>query len=322
MKFRTEIECTPLRAKIEYGTTIFAVGSCFAQNIAQRLRQAKFRVVQSPTGILFNPASIAQSLSAFAANQAVDTTRIVRRGEEFVSLDCHSDLTGSNELEALNIWQSAINDGHNALLSADCIIITLGTAWVYEHIATGRVVANCHKIPQCEFTRRRLSVSEICDLFRPLMEGILSDKQVIFTVSPVRHTADGLAENSLSKATLRLAVDEIINEFSNADYFPAYEIVTDDLRDYRFYADDLVHPSSQAIEYIWEHFVQSALSDSAKQTLDKVVKIVAAAAHRPFNPHSSEYHKFCQRNLEQAKALSMIDFSDECAIFERFLNKS
>lgn len=322
MKFRTEIESTPLKAKIDYSTEIFAVGSCFAQNIAQRLHQAKFRVVQSPTGILFNPASIAQSLSTFATNQAVDTARIVRRGEQYVSLDCHSDLVGCSEQEALNIWQSAINNGHNALLSADCIIITLGTAWVYEHIATGQVVANCHKLPPCEFTRHRLSVDKICDAFRPLLGGVLADKQVIFTVSPVRHVADGLTENSLSKATLRLAVAELMEEFSNVDYFPAYEIVTDDLRDYRFYADDLVHPSSQAIEYIWEHFVHSALSHSAKQTLDKVTKIVAAAAHKPFNPHSAEYQKFCKRNLEQAKALSMIDFSDECAIFERFLNKS
>ena len=322
MKFRTEIESTPLKAKIDYGTEIFAVGSCFAQNISNRLRQAKFRVVQSPTGILFNPASIARTLTAFATNQVADPTRIVRRGEEWVSLDCHSDLVGSSEQEALKIWQSAINEGHNRLLSADCVIITFGTAWVYEHNATGRVVANCHKIPQCEFTRRRLSIAEICDLFRPLMEGILSDKQVIFTVSPVRHIADGLTENSLSKSTLRLAIAELVNEFSNADYFPAFEIVTDDLRDYRFYADDLVHPSSQAIEYIWEHFVQCALSDSARQMLDKVVKIVAAAAHRPFNPSSEEYKKFCSRNLEQAKALSMIDFSAECAIFERYSDKS
>ena len=322
MKFRTEIDKAPLKREIDYGTEIFAVGSCFAQNIAQRLRQAKFRVVTSPTGILFNPASIAQSLTAFATNQAVDPVRIVHRGEAWVSLDCHSDLTGSSEQEALNIWQSAINEGHKRLLSASCVVITLGTAWVYEHIATGRVVANCHKIPQREFIRRRLTVTEICDLFRPLMDGILRDKQVIFTVSPVRHTADGLAENSLSKATLRLAVAELTEQFDNADYFPAYEIVIDDLRDYRFYADDLVHPSSQAIEYIWEHFIQCALSDTTRQMLDKVEKIVAAAAHRPFNPHSVEYQQFCERNLEQAKALSMIDFSDECAIFERFLNKS
>ena len=322
MKFRTQIEFSPLKAKVDYGTEILAVGSCFAQNIAQRLSQAKFRVRQSPTGILFNPESIAQTLTAFATNNAVDPARIVARGNQFVSLDCHSDLAAGTEKSALNLWQEAVDEGHRVLSAAQCVIITLGTAWVYKHNATGRVVANCHKIPQREFTRHRLSIAEILDLFRPLMEGVLRDKQVIFTVSPVRHIADGLTENSLSKATLRLAISELAEQYDNIDYFPAYEIVTDDLRDYRFYADDLVHPSSQAIEYIWEYFVECALSDKAKQTLEKVDKIVAAAAHRPFNPHSAEYQKFCERNIEQAKALSMIDFSDECTIFERFLNKS
>lgn len=322
MKFRTEIEDKPLKATIDYSTNIFAIGSCFANNIASRLAQAKFNVVSSPTGILFNPASIARTLTAFATNAAVDPTRIVARGEEWVSLDCHSDIAGSTKEEVINLWQSAISDGHNALQSASCVIITLGTAWVYEHKATGKIVANCHKIPQRDFTRRRLSVAEICELFRPLMEGILKGKQVIFTVSPVRHVSDGLAENSVSKATLRLAVDQLCSEYSNADYFPAYEIVTDDLRDYRFYADDLIHPSVAAIEYIWEKFINSALNDSTKEQLERVEKIVAAAAHRPFNPSSEEYKKFCNRYLNEAKTLSSIDFSAECAIFERYSEKS
>ena len=322
MKFRTEIEHKPLKKAIDYSTNIFAIGSCFASNIAARLIRAKFRVVTSPTGILFNPASIARTLTAFATNQAVDPKRIVSRGEEWVSLDCHSDLVGSTSKEAETLWQNAISEGHNALQSASCVIITLGTAWVYEHNATGEIVANCHKIPQRDFTRRRLSVTEICELFRPLIKGVLKSKQVIFTVSPVRHIADGLAENSLSKATLRLAIEELCHEFSNADYYPAYEIVTDDLRDYRFYADDLVHPSSAAIDYIWEHFVQCALNESTRQLLAKVEKIVAAASHRPTNPSSEEYKKFCSRYLAEAKALSSIDFSSECALFERYSEKN
>ena len=322
MKFRTEIEHKPLKKAIDYSTNIFAIGSCFASNIAARLIRAKFRVVTSPTGILFNPASIARTLTAFATNQAVDPKRIVSRGEEWVSLDCHSDLVGSTSKEAETLWQNAISEGHNALQSASCVIITLGTAWVYEHNATGEIVANCHKIPQRDFTRRRLSVTEICELFRPLIKGVLKSKQVIFTISPVRHIADGLAENSLSKATLRLAIEELCQEFSNADYYPAYEIVTDDLRDYRFYGDDLVHPSSAAIDYIWEHFVNCALSSDARQLLTKVEKIVAAASHRPTNPSSEEYKKFCSRYLAEAKALSSIDFSSECALFERYSEKN
>ena len=322
MKFRTEIEVQPLKATIDYNTKIFAIGSCFATNIAVRLAQAKFRVETSPTGILFNPASIARTLTAFATNKAADPARIVARGEEWVSLDCHSELIGRTEEEALNLWQNAISEGYSALQSADCVVITLGTAWVYKHNTTGEIVANCHKIPQREFTRKRLSVAEICEIFRPLMEGVLSDKQVIFTVSPVRHIADGLAENSVSKATLRIAIDQLCSLYPNADYFPAYEIVTDDLRDYRFYADDLVHPSAAAVEYIWEKFVSCALNSTAKQQLERVEKIVAAAQHRPFNPTSEEYKRFCSRFLSEAKTLSSIDFSAECAIFERYSEKS
>ena len=318
MKFRTEIESTPLKAKIDYGTKIFAVGSCFAQNIAQRMLCAKFRVTTNPTGILFNPASIAQALTAFTEQRVAESGRIVSRGDGFVSLDCHSDLIGCSADEALSIYQSAIYEGHKALIAADCVIITFGTAWVYEHKATGAIVANCHKLPQSEFIRRRLSVAEICNLFRPLMEGILSGKQVIFTVSPVRHTADGLAENSLSKATLRVAIEELSSSYDNAEYFPAYEIMTDDLRDYRFYTEDMVHPTQQAVEYIWERFADAALTTQAKALLPKVEKIISAAAHRPFNPSSNEYRSFCSRYLAEAKALSLIDFSAECAIFEQY----
>ena len=279
---------------------------------------AKFRVTTNPTGILFNPASIAQALTAFTEQRVAESGRIVSRGEGFVSLDCHSDLVGSSADEALSIYQSAIYEGHKALNAADCVIITFGTAWVYEHKATGAIVANCHKLPQSEFIRRRLSVAEICNLFRPLMEGILSGKHVIFTVSPVRHTADGLSENSLSKATLRVAIEELCSSYTNVDYVPAYEIVTDDLRDYRFYAEDMVHPTQQAVEYIWERFADAALTTQAKALLPKVEKIISAAAHRPFNPSSNEYRNFCSRYLAEAKALSSIDFSAECAIFEQY----
>lgn len=322
MKFRTEIGDISLKHKIDYGTKIFAVGSCFAQNIAARLIRAKFRVIESPTGILFNPASIARALTAFAERTEAEERRIIERGGYYVSLDSHSELMQPTKEGAAECYNRAIAEGHRALAEADCVIITLGTSWVYRHNTTGAIVANCHKLPQSEFTRYSLSVADICELFRPLLGTILQDKKIIFTVSPVRHISDGLAANSLSKATLRVAVAELCNQFENVDYFPAYEIVTDDLRDYRFYADDLVHPSNQAIEYIWNSFVASALTHEAQQLLPQVEKVVAAAAHRPLNADSQEYHTFCKRYFEQAKALSTIDFSSECAIFERYLEKS
>lgn len=318
MKFRTEIDKPQLKGRIDYNSKIVTLGSCFAENITKRLAAAKFCVKHSPVGILFNPASIASTLTAFAERSAVDCGRIVRRSEGWVSLDCHSELTMPTEEEAIKTLQNAIDEGHKLLRSATCVIITFGTAWVYEHIATGRVVANCHKQPSREFCRRRMSVEEIVTLFKPLMEGVLRDKHVIFTVSPIRHTTDGLTENCVSKAILRLAADTLSSTYDNADYFPAYEIVTDDLRDYRFYAEDMVHPSAQAVEYIWQRFIESALADSAVELLPKVEKIVAAATHKPFNPNSEEYATFCKRYLKEAQRLSMIDFSAECEVFERY----
>lgn len=318
MKFRTEIDKPQLKGRIDYNSKIVTLGSCFAENITKRLAAAKFCVKHSPVGILFNPASIASTLTAFAERSAVDCGRIVRRSEGWVSLDCHSELTMPTEEEAIKTLQNAIDEGHKLLRSATCVIITFGTAWVYEHIATGRVVANCHKQPSREFCRRRMSVEEIVTLFKPLIEGVLRDKHIIFTVSPIRHTADGLTENCVSKAILRLAADTLSSTYDNADYFPAFEIVTDDLRDYRFYAEDMVHPSAQAVEYIWQRFIESALADSAVELLPKVEKIIAAAAHKPFNPNSEEYATFCKRYLKEAQRLSMIDFSAECEVFERY----
>ena len=322
MKFRTEIESISPTAKIDYSTKIFAVGSCFAQNIAHKLIQAKFKVNLCPTGILFNPISIATALTNFTHLNAVNIERIVTRGDSFVSLDSHSCLAQATLDDAISALNNAIAIGHKALSEANCVIITFGTAWVYEHIATKSVVANCHKQPQSDFIRRRLSVEEIITTFTPLMEGILSDKHVIFTLSPVRHPSDGLTENSLSKATLRLAIAELCSRFNNADYFPAYEIVTDDLRDYRFYAEDLVHPSNQAIEYIWEKFTEAMFTERTKQLLPKVMKIVTAATHRPFNSISREYKEFCHKQLEAAMAIEEVDFSDECAIFSQYSDKS
>lgn len=318
MKFRTEIDKPQIKGRIDYNSKIVTLGSCFAENITKRLAAAKFCVKRSPVGILFNPASIASTLTAFAERSAVDCGRIVRRSEGWVSLDCHSELTMPTEEEAIKTLQNAIDEGHKLLRSATCVIITFGTAWVYEHIATGRVVANCHKQPSREFCRRRMSVEEIVTLFKPLIEGVLRDKHIIFTVSPIRHTADGLTENCVSKAILRLAADTLSSTYDNADYFPAFEIVTDDLRDYRFYAEDMVHPSAQAVEYIWQRFIESALADSAVELLPKVEKIIAAAAHKPFNPNSEEYATFCKRYLTEAQRLSMIDFSAECEVFERY----
>ena len=317
MKFRTEIEVTPLAEGLEYGAKIFALGSCFAENISERLRRSKFSIASNPFGILFNPASIAAAIDRLADARSFAVCDITAGKEGYFSFDAHSSLDGKTHTEAFGNLNKAVAQGAKSLAEADWVILTFGTAWVYEH--EGRVVANCHKQPASQFERRRLSVTEIVERYSRLFEGILRDKKVVLTVSPVRHIGDGLQENSVSKATLRLAVEELVAKYENAHYFPSYEILIDDLRDYRYYADDLAHPSNMAVDYVWERFCDVVLTDAAKAKLLQVEQIVAAAEHRPFNPESEAHKAFCRKMLAKMESMSEMDFTLEKSMFERYL---
>ena len=317
MKFRTEIEVTPLAEGLEYGAKIFALGSCFAENISERLKRAKFSIASNPFGVLFNPFSIANAIERLADARTFAVCDITAGKESFFSFDAHSSLDGKTHTEAFGNLNKAVAQGAKSLAEADWVILTFGTAWVYEH--EGRVVANCHKQPASQFVRRRLSVEEIVERYSRLLEGVLHDKKVVLTVSPVRHIGDGLQENSVSKATLRLAVEELVAKHENAHYFPSYEILIDDLRDYRYYGEDLAHPSKVAVDYVWERFCEAVLSPEAQALLPRIAQIVAAAEHRPFNPEGEEHKAFCRKMLERMKALPEIDFSLEKSVFERYL---
>ena len=315
MKFRTEIEPPQLNLRIGYQNRILALGSCFATHIAERLAAAKFHVVRNPSGILFNPLSIAAAIRSYAAPTPVTREELGFDGEVWYHYDFHGDFSAPTPDEALRRMNTARQAGAEALRTSDRMLLTLGTAWVYEH--DGRVVANCHRRPATEFVRRRLSVAEIVETLAGLFEGPLAGKQILLTVSPVRHLGDGLAGNAVSKAALRLAVEELTARFPQVDYFPAYEILTDDLRDYRFYADDLVHPSPQAVAYIWEKFSAAALTPEAQALLPEVEAITAAAAHRPRDPHSAAHRDFCRRMLERIAALPGMDFHAEAEYFRQ-----
>ncbi len=272
MKFRTEIEIAPWERRIDHSRRGFSVGSCFAATIAGRLARYKFPLTGNPTGVLYNPFSIADLLEAYPAG----------------------------------------------LDEAGYVLVTFGTAWVFEE--RGRVVANCEKRPAHLFTRRRLSAAEIVERFDALMRGPLGGKQVIFTVSPVRHLKDGFEENSLSKATLRLAIAEIIARHpATAQYFPAFETLNDDLRDYRFYGPDLAHPSAEAVEYIWEKFAAAAFEPETLKLLPQIEAIVRAAEHRPFTPDTEEHALFRRTMLARACDLAArhpeVDLSAEIEFF-------
>ena len=317
MKFRTEIELAPLTEGMEHGAKVFALGSCFAENISERLAKAKFSIASNPFGVLFNPASIAAAIDRLADTRSFAVCDITAGKEGFFSFDAHSSLNGKTQTEAFGNLNRAVAQGAKSLAEADWVILTFGTAWVYEK--EGRVVANCHKQPASQFERRRLSVEEIVERYSQLFEGTLRDKKVILTVSPVRHVGDGLQENSVSKATLRLAVEELVTKYENVHYFPSYEILIDDLRDYRYYADDLAHPSKIAVDYVWERFCEAVLTPKAQAKLPQIAQIVAAAEHRPFNPESEAHKEFCRKMLEKIENMPELDFDSERKAFERYL---
>jgi hypothetical protein len=317
MKFRTEITIAPWSEQIGYNDKIVCLGSCFASNIAGKLRESKFNVTDNPTGILFNPKSIARSVAMMRNGARITEEDIFERNGRYVSYLFHSSISGATPEEALNAMNNALNNGRRSLEEATLIIITLGSAYVWRD-SSGEVVANCHKMSAKNFSNELLTTEQVTDSLREIIDS--TKAKIFFTVSPVRHLNDGLEGNSLSKAILRVATNNIICQHPNrASYFPAYELVIDDLRDYRFYAEDMLHPSAQAVEYVTGKFFEAALSYDAKKRQNKVLDIVQARAHRPLNPHSEAYRNFCQTQLKNIAELRDIDFSEEKEYFEQML---
>lgn len=319
MRFRTELtpEPLPAEAAIDYSSRLLGMGSCFADRVAARLAAAKFRVTANPFGVLFNPLSVAAALERFAAGEAFAAAELRRTpAGAWYHDDLHSSFDRAGRDEALAAANAAVAAGCRALRDATHVAVTFGTAWLYERAETGRVVANCRKLPASLFRRRRASVDEIVGRFEALLDGPLRGRHLILTVSPVRHLGDTLEGNAVSKALLRLAADGLAARHPDAvHYFPACELLLDDLRDYRFYADDLVHPAPAAVDYIWEKFAAAALTPRAQELLPRVERIVAAAAHRPFAPQSEAYRDFCRRRLAEIEAMAEVDFSAERAFF-------
>ncbi len=314
MKFRTEIEIQQCEHQIGYQSKVLAIGSCFAQSIGDKLLGAKFNACVNPVGVLFNPLSICAAIERFAERKRVDIEEIECGSESYFHFDFHGSLSAPTPQEALARINEAVEQGAETLELCDTIIITLGTVWLYELADSGAVVANCHKQPAKRFVRRAMSVSEVVEALGAVVARYPA-KHFIFSLSPVRHLADGLEENSLSKATLRVALAQIVAQYANAEYFAAYEIMVDDLRDYRFYGEDMLHPSPQAVDYIWSKFVESNICAEARKRMESVEAIVRAAAHRPLNKGSEAYRKFCERQLELIKEHPEIDFGKESAHF-------
>lgn len=323
MQFRTTVKIESLKQKIGHNDSILSLGSCFANNIASRLAAAKFQITASPSGVLFNPESIASAIERYS-RAAAPTAEELREGDEgWYSFDFHSSLSHSEREVALAQMQQAVEQGAEALAKAKVVIVTFGTAWVYRLKENGRVVANCHKQHQSLFSREMLSIEEIVERYAPLMEGVLAGKKVIMTVSPIRHLSDGLEANSLSKAILRVAINKLVERYDNVHYFPSFELLNDDLRDYRFYADDMTHPSAVAIDYIWERFEEYAFSAATTDIIKRLRRIADAVAHRPLNADTEAHRNFCLKMIGEIAAMECvtrgIDFSEEKRHFKQYL---
>lgn len=303
---------------INYHSKVLMFGSCFSEHIGNKLQSLKFSVANNPLGILFNPFSIAQTIQRIIEKRFFTNSEIFEKDGVWNSFYLHSEFAKlSNEEFLLNANQK-LNDSHLLLKDCDYLFITLGTSWIYTLSESGEIVANCHKIPQQHFNRSRKSSSEIVNCLSDMIRHLRNfnpDINIVFTVSPIRHWKDGAHDNQLSKSSLLLSIDEIQNKFDKIFYFPAYEILMDELRDYRFYAEDMIHPNSIAINYIWERFIQFSFSKEVESELVEIEKVIKATQHKPFNQQSKAYIQFKVNTLQKIEQLQKkfptIDFQKE-----------
>jgi hypothetical protein len=277
--------------KIGYDDQILLMGSCFADSMCAKLHEHYFRVEGNPFGVLYNPASIAMAIEMARKSQTIEDKDLVEHGGLWHSMAHHGVFSDIDMAVVLDKCNGSIVALRQALENATVITITFGTAWVYEY--AGKVVGNCHKIPANQFVRRRMTVEEIVATWQPLVEA-MPDKKWLFTVSPIRHVKDGLHENHINKGILLQAVEQLTKQ-SGCSYFPAYEIMLDELRDYRYYAEDMVHPSSMAVEYIWQRLVETYMTADTQAEMKTLHQLWRDEHHRFIHPDSMEAKRFIER---------------------------
>lgn len=284
--------------QIDYNSKIGLFGSCFSEHIAEKFKYYKFQKFENPFGILFHPLAI-EKLIVNAINEKLYTEDdVFVQNEQWHCFDAHSRLSRTSEEELLVELNTQIKATHTFLKEATHIIITVGTAWAYRLIETDDFVANCHKVPQKKFLKELMSVDAILESLEAIVSLIKSvnpQVSIVFTVSPVRHIKDGFVENTQSKSHLISAIHQIVDPRKQLYYFPSYEIMLDELRDYRFYKDDMLHPNALAIQYIWQRFNEVWVSKEANLTMQEVEYIQKGLEHRPFNPKSEAHQLFLQK---------------------------
>ncbi len=322
--FRTILPAQPAPFSIGHSDRLLLIGSCFTENMGARLTAGKFPVSVNPFGIVYNPVSIANCLEHLLIdNQGFEEKDLFEHAGLWHSWEHHGHFSQPDQAATLAGINTALKTDAAHLKKTNRLLLTLGTADVFMLRSTGQVVANNHKMPAALFMQRRLSVTEVTERISSVLEKIKlqnPDVQVILTVSPVRHIRNGMIENQRSKATLLLACEQICQALPYTCYFPAYELLLDDLRDYRFYADDLLHPSGLAADYIWQFFSDTFFSEDTRRLYTRIEKIAAAMQHRPFHPETPEHRAFAKAQLAVLEQLSKeypeLDFSAEVGHFQ------
>ena len=310
MKLNTPVEIRPLEKRLTYKDSILFVGSCFADEIGNRCAERYFDVKVNPFGVLFNPCSISDCLGLLegyginAEQCSFIPEDVIETSGGFCSFHHHGSMARPTAQEFLDNANKVLADASDFYYREGWVVVTLGTAFIYTDKETGNVVANCHKLPADRFERTMIDADQVYEALSQYVAA-RPQRQWIFTVSPVRHLADGLHANTLSKATLHLGIEKLVKRYPNAHYFPAYEILIDELRDYRFYADDMMHPSAQAADYIFECFMDFALADEDRPLLAEAEKVRSMMQHKILNPGTPQAAKFeAQRNQALESFLS------------------
>jgi hypothetical protein len=318
--FRTVVSPGSSPQKMGISDRILTIGSCFADAIGTRLQQNRLKVLANPFGNLYNPHSIHKAIRYALYNELPVAHTFLSRDGICFNYDFHSEVSDVNQLNLSTKLKEITGAAHYHLAASEWIIITYGTAWVYERKESGEIVANCHKIPNTNFVKSLLSQQEITDSFGKLHNELKKFNpgiKIIVTVSPVRHIKDTLELNSVSKAVLRAACHTMVGTFSDVSYFPSYEVMLDDLRDYRFYKADMIHPSDVAEDYIWEKFGETYFTQDVKTILSQWNEIQRAINHRPFHPASPAHQSFLKETLTRLESLKgTIDVENEVALIK------
>jgi len=324
--FRTPLVPPPAPFSVSYSDSMLFIGSCFTEHIGQKMESLKFPVCVNPFGILYNPVSIANMLIRLADGKEYAGNDLFFHNGLWHSFDHHGKFSGADKEKVLQQINDLVRKGRSVLSQASCVFITLGSSHIYRYRQSGQIVANCHKLPDREFDREILTVEQIVSACTNAWQHIAAlnrKARLVFSVSPVRHMRYGLTGNQYSKAILLVAVYEMLSQIPGSFYFPAYEIMMDDLRDYRFYEADMIHPNETAINYIWEAFKNVFIAEESRELIPRVQHILSAVEHRLINPDSSEYKQFVKNTLEEINQLGrqypFLNFSVEKNILQKNL---